>query len=303
MPDWIEGDALAHGVRLHYYRTGGDRAPTPNHPASAPQGEAERVKPVEGSAWEPDKPSVVLLHGMTDNALCWRRVAQRLEPDYDVLMLDARGHGQSDAPPSGYTAEDHAPDVAGLIDALGLNRPVLVGHSMGAATAAATAAHFPEHVRALILEDPPWGRTIEVLTDEQRRARIADWRAGILKRKTQSLAEIAAYGRHHNPTWDESEFEDWAMSKQQTSPLIAGDIAGRGVRWQDVMRLVRCPVLLITADPERNAIVRPETVAEAQALCPTLTTVHIAGAGHNIRREQFEPFMQAVSAYLMGCGA
>ena len=69
------------------------------------------------------------------------------------------------------------------------------------------------------------------------------------------------------------------------------------------MRLVRCPVLLLTADPDRGAIVRPETVAEAQRLCPTLTAVHIAGAGHNIRREQFEPFMQAVSAYLKGCGA
>lgn len=268
MPEWTEGDADANGVRIHYYRTGGD------------------------------KPPVVLLHGMTDSGLCWRRVARRLAPDYDVLMLDARGHGRSAAPESGYTAEDHAPDVAGVVDALRLKRPVLMGHSMGAATATATAAQFPQHVRALILEDPPWGGPPGTQSDDERRARIETWRAGLAKRNTQPLAEIVAYGRRQNPTWDESEFADWALAKQQTNPRIATDIAGRGVRWQDVVTRVRCPVLLVTADLERGAIVTPETVAEAGRLCPTLTTVHIAGAGHNIRREQFEPFVQAVTNYL-----
>ncbi len=268
MPEWIEGDANASGVRIHYYRTGGE------------------------------KPPVVLLHGMTDNGLCWSRVARRLAPDYDVIMLDARGHGKSDAPASGYTAEDHAPDVAGVIDALQLNRAVLLGHSMGGATAAATAAQFPQHVRALILEEPPWGGTPNAMSDEARRARTAEWRAGILKRKTQSLDAIVAYGRRHYPTWDESEFAAWAQAKQQTSPNIASDVTGRGVRWQDVVSRIKCPVLVITADPERNAIVTPQTIAEAQQLCPTLTSVHIGGAGHNIRREQFEPFLKVVMDYL-----
>src|SRR5438094_986431 len=102
---WQSGDINSSGVRIHYYRTAGDRPP------------------------------LVLLHGMGDNGLCWARVAERLQPDSDVVMLDARGHGLSDAPERGYTAEEQAPDVAAVVHALGLERPVLIGHSMGGATA------------------------------------------------------------------------------------------------------------------------------------------------------------------------
>lgn len=268
MPAWMSGDVIANGLRLHYTRTGGA------------------------------KPPVVLLHGMTDNGLCWARVARRLEAAYDLIMLDARGHGLSDAPDSGYTAEDHAPDVAGVVRALGLERPVLIGHSMGAATAAATAAHFPGLVRAAILEDPPWGGPPNTQAPEQRAARVAAWRADIVRNKTRPRADLIAAGRRRNPAWDESEFETWAEAKQQVSANVATDIAGRGIRWQDVASRITCPVLLITADPTAGAIVTPETAQEALGLCPTLTVAPIAGAGHNIRREQFDSFVETVTTYL-----
>src|SRR6516165_1550716 len=101
---WLSGDVQTNGIRMHYYRTGGN------------------------------KPQLVLSHGATDDGLCWSRVAQALESDYDVVMPDARGHGLTDAPAQGYTAADHAADLAGLIEALGLERPAIGGHSMGAGT-------------------------------------------------------------------------------------------------------------------------------------------------------------------------
>jgi hypothetical protein len=54
---------------------------------------------------------------------------------------------------------------------------------------------------------------------------------------------------------------------------------------------------LITADPERGAIVTPEVAEEARRLLPTLEARRLRGAGHNIRREQFEPYLQAVRAF------
>ena len=90
MHPWPEADILSNGIRLHYYRTGGD------------------------------KPPVVLCHGWSDYGLSWSVIARALEPDYDVIMVDARGHGLSDAPESGYASEDHAADIAGVIQALGL---------------------------------------------------------------------------------------------------------------------------------------------------------------------------------------
>ena len=87
---WTSDYAVANGIKIHYTRTGGT------------------------------KPPLVLSHGITDNGLCWTRLAQFLEPDYDVIMYDARGHGLSDAPQEGYSYTDMAADLAGLIQALDL---------------------------------------------------------------------------------------------------------------------------------------------------------------------------------------
>lgn len=266
MSDWSSGDVIANGIKLHYHRTGGD------------------------------KPPVVLLHGITDNGLCWTRLARALEAGYDLIMLDARGHGLSDAPEAGYTPDDHAGDVAGLIQALGLGRPVVIGHSMGAGTAAATAANYPERVGAVVLEDPPWWAKPPISGDVH--AELEEWRAGIVANKAKSVEELVALCRTQNPTWDEAEWLPWAESKRQVSPRVVGYMGGRLRPWQEVARRITCPVLLVTANPEAGAIVTPELAQEAADLMVDCRVVHIAGAGHNIRREQFQAYVGAVSEFL-----
>jgi N-formylmaleamate deformylase len=308
MSDWTSGDVVANDVRLHYYRTGGTG---PASMAAAPP-RADGVR-------EPrDLPPIVALHGITDSGRTWSRVAEGLAADYDVIMLDARGHGLSEATESGYTAEDQAPDVAGVIRALGLGRVVLLGHSMGGATAVATAAVSPDLVRALILEDPPWGGPPDSATAAEREARSAEWQRSILKRKAQAISEIVTFGRRRLPDWDERDVAMWAEAKQQTSPNIANGINGRGIRWQDVVRQVRCPVWVIYGDRAAGsgsqarssavgtagsrvtagAILSREIVEEAQSLCPGVKAVHVPGAGHEIRRGHYPQFMAALRACL-----
>jgi N-formylmaleamate deformylase len=122
---WQAEFVAADGPRLHYTRTGGD------------------------------KPPLVLAHGITDDGLCWSRVAAELAPDYDVVMVDARGHGRSDAPESGYDPGQQADDLAGVIAALGLQTPDMLGHSMGAATTLVLAGTHPDVPGAVLLEDSP----------------------------------------------------------------------------------------------------------------------------------------------------
>ena len=85
MANWQSGEVEANGVGLHYTRTGGDHPP------------------------------LVLAHGVTDHVLCWTPVTTAVEGEYDVIMVDARGHGRSDAPESGYDATTQAADVRGVI--------------------------------------------------------------------------------------------------------------------------------------------------------------------------------------------
>ncbi len=70
---WSEGNVFANGIRHHYYRTGGN------------------------------KPALLLLHGFNEYGLTWLRVAKELEQDYDIIMVDARGHGRSDGIASGFS--------------------------------------------------------------------------------------------------------------------------------------------------------------------------------------------------------
>jgi N-formylmaleamate deformylase len=88
------------------------------------------------------------------NGLCWTGLARVLEKEFDVIMPDARGHGNSSVPDFGYRYEDHANDVVGLINALKLPPPILLGHSMGGMTAAVVASRKPNLLRGLVLADP-----------------------------------------------------------------------------------------------------------------------------------------------------
>jgi pimeloyl-ACP methyl ester carboxylesterase len=268
MAPWQSGDVEAHGIRLHYTRTGGA------------------------------KPPIVLAHGFTDDGLCWTPVAQALAPDYDVIMVDARGHGQSQAPEDGYGPAEQAADLAGAITALGLRRPALLGHSMGAGTALVLAGSYPDLPRAILLEDPPpWWIAAPSMpgVDEEYAANRRQWVMGL---KSKTREELIAVQRAEAPGWSEAELEPWADSKLRLSlnVLSSGPIAP--VDWPATLRRISCPALLITADPDRGAIITDEAAASLQALVPQLRVTQIADAGHSIRRDQFERYMEVVRAFL-----
>ena len=104
--------------------------------------------------WPGGAPPMVLLHGLSANANSFAGVAAAgLSPRFRVVAPDLRGRGRSDAPPQGYRMADHAADVLGLLDALGLEQVVLGGHSFGAYLAIYIAATAPARVDRLVLLD------------------------------------------------------------------------------------------------------------------------------------------------------
>ena len=86
-------------------------------------------------------PDVVMVHGITGNLAVWHlHLVPALAEEHRLLTYDLRGHGYSDTPPTGYSPDDMADDLLGLLDALELERPVVVGHSYGADVALYLAA-------------------------------------------------------------------------------------------------------------------------------------------------------------------
>jgi len=96
-------------------------------------------------------PSLVLIHGLTGNLAVWHlKIVPLLSDDFRILTYDLRGHGYSDMPPTGYSADDMAGDLLELTDALGIERSTLVGHSYGADIALYLAARYPDRVEQVI---------------------------------------------------------------------------------------------------------------------------------------------------------
>jgi pimeloyl-ACP methyl ester carboxylesterase len=123
-----------------------------------------------GRAGEGPDP-VVCLHGITAQHRAFNSAARHLGTTRGLVGVDLRGRGDSDKPESGYGLATHASDVVRVLDHLGLEDAVLLGHSMGAFVAMKTALVFPNRVRALVLLDGGWPRvesSPEEMTEEKK---------------------------------------------------------------------------------------------------------------------------------------
>ena len=126
IPDgWSDGYVYANGIRIHYYRA----VPAPG------------------------KPVIVMVHGVTDNGLCWTTLTWKLENDYDIYMVDTRGHGLTDPFTSSDDGDTLIKDVVEFVKAMKFEKPILMGHSMGGATVIRVGAEYPDLARAIIVLD------------------------------------------------------------------------------------------------------------------------------------------------------
>ena len=264
---WNSEFIQSNGIKLHYTRTGGAH------------------------------PIMVLLHGFSDDGLCWSPIADHLQHAWDLIMVDARGHGKSDGPVAGYGYDQHAADVAGLITALKLEKPTVTGHSMGAITALTLAAMHPMLPRAIILEDPPplWSPPVILASERNRRGGMSQWIVE-LKRKTRE--EMLTACRTSSPTWPEAELGPWADSKLRFSFNVLGDYGAPPVALRETLPAITCPALLITSDNALGGITNPTQAADLKTLIPHLTIRNIQGAGHSIRREQPAAFLDTLSTFI-----
>jgi pimeloyl-ACP methyl ester carboxylesterase len=263
---------VVNGIKLHYYRTGGN------------------------------KPSLVLSHGITDDGMCWAPLAEVLANDFDVVMVDARGHGKSDAPEDGYTLQNLGVELAGVIQALELDQPILLGHSMGAITALVTAGLYPSLPRAILLEDPPpfWMNATGTSRDENFKNGFITW-VNSIKRKTRG--ELLSECREQNPAWSEAELEPWINSKHRVSPKVTTLIDPPDMISIDLPNLfkrITCPILFISAEAGRGAASSEKDIAGLKTYIPQMQVTHIADAGHSIRREQFARYLGSIKTFVKG---
>ncbi|MBA2369354.1 MAG: alpha/beta hydrolase [Candidatus Protochlamydia sp.] len=261
MSGWATEICEANGMGLHYIRTGGD------------------------------KPPIVLLHGLTLNGACWTPLARALEKDYDVIMPDARGHGKSAIPTSGYLYRDLAADVMGLLDALNLDSPVLLGHSMGGMTAALAASQNPKRFRGLILADPtflPLKRQWEVYNSD-----VVEQHRRILSQPKEHLL-IEMKNRHTRRSDEIIEFI--VQARFQTDIRAFEILTPPNPIYLELINTITIPCLLVMGD--RGSVVDFEMAAQLSKLNQQLEVVQIKEAGHGLPYDQAEKFSDVVLTFL-----
>jgi N-formylmaleamate deformylase len=258
--NWETAVCKTNGISIHYTRTGGG------------------------------KPPLVLLHGLTGNGACWTGLAHALENKYDIIMPDARGHGESDVPDYGYRYEDHANDVIGLINSLAIPPTVLLGHSMGGMTAAMVASRCPKLVWGLILADPSF-----LSSKAQRETRDSDAADKHRQILAGSLEEFVTYSRSKHPGRTSEIIELIARARLQTSMAAFDVLTPPYPDYKQLVSTIDVPALLIIGD---KGVVSPVIAEELQHLNPRLQVNQIPDVGHGLHYDQPGPFTTVVRSFI-----
>lgn len=266
--------------------------------------------------WSRDGVPMLLLHGFGNEAHIWDDFAPLVAPHYRTLALDHRGHGRSDWDPEGrYEIDDFVADVEAVCAALGIERLVLVAHSLGGRVATLFAGRHPERMAGLVLVDigPEVDARGSLRIRQDVEANLTPVFASVEEyARTLSLAypaatpqALARMARHGLRTRDDGRFE-LAMD-----PALRGISAGRGAdpdaeaaeqalreqMWQALAR-IPCPTLVVrgAASDILSADVADRMVDE---VLPQGRLAVVAQAGHSVMTDNPTGFNQAVTAFVL----
>jgi pimeloyl-ACP methyl ester carboxylesterase len=228
IPDgWSDGFVYANGIRIHYYHA------TP----------------------APGKPVIVMVHGVTDNGLCWTTLSWKLEKDYDIYMVDTRGHGLTDPFTPSDDGDTLIKDVVEFVKAMKFEKPILIGHSMGGATVIRVGAEYPDLAKSIVVLDAGIGggprgprgtnatprtetnatvrtaeRSAPTTAQSAERARDSEGAASardnlsfnmsgspetLVAQNNYKYEDLVATGQRRHPKWDIVDNQYWALSKKQ----------------------------------------------------------------------------------------
>jgi pimeloyl-ACP methyl ester carboxylesterase len=246
--------------------------------------------------WGGSGQPVLLLHGLASNARIWDGVASRLAgAGLRVVALDLRGHGASDQPSSGYDFASLVRDLDAALTGLGLERPVLVGHSWGANVALQFAADRPDLIDGLALVD---GGLLAVAawagaTREEARRRMAPPRFAVPLADWLARAGRLDAGGSGGQPWVRDylragvEVDDQGVARSRfhfDNHMQVVD-ALYDQRPEALFPLIDRPVLLCVAeDPADGELagVKRDAAAHALALFPSATVTWFEDTMHDI---------------------
>jgi N-formylmaleamate deformylase len=279
---WQSKTIIANGIEQHYYRTGGN------------------------------KPTLILLHGVTAGSLNFLRVAKMLENDFDLILLDARGHGRSARVGNQFSFPLLVEDVAQFIKKLGLTKPHLLGHSMGGVTAALLAAKYPHLLGSVTLEESLWAednQRQQIGQNEHYQAWLKTYIAYLEKLKTlpheaRMTAALPFVPPGAAEKWRE---EDYITLVECQAQLDMGLFGLGAALWSmtridtplsELVKQIICPFMLMLGNPAKGGGNDPEIVQTVMANWHNGQCYYFEDSGHLLHQDEPEEFVALVKTFL-----
>jgi pimeloyl-ACP methyl ester carboxylesterase len=234
---------------------------------------------------DPPAPAVLLLHGLGVGGSVFQAFARRLLPHLAAVAPDLRGHGESDAPPSGYTPADYALDLVELISSEAwLAAPVpVVGHSLGALVGLKLAELRPELVSWLVLLDPP-------LDPDLRNPEVE----AVSRLRHAPPGELEAYLLSRNRSAGQLLADSLAKLFRQASDAAFEAMLDRP-RFD--VSPVSTPTLIVQADPARGGVLGDAAAQAFVEKLPHGELIKIPGAPHALHASHPAEVAQAILAF------
>lgn len=251
-----------------------------------------------GVAGAVSAPAVLAIHGTTASHRAFTALARRL-PERRVIAPDLRGRGRSAQLPGPYGLRRHGGDLEAVLDAYGVARVTVVGHSLGAFAAVALAARAPSRVERLVLVDGgiplalPEGRTIP-----EQIAVVLGPAAARLRSTFADREEYHAFWRAHPAVgrfWgpDLEDYADYDLvgepgrmhAATREAAVLEDGAELYGPDWyRDALRGIRVPTVFLRAPRDLQdrdgGLYSPEAAADAPRLVPGLEIVEVGGVNH-----------------------
>ncbi|MEK6206435.1 MAG: alpha/beta hydrolase [Chloroflexota bacterium] len=240
----------------------------------------------------------LLLHGIGNYGRYWDLFADAIAGRLRLIAPDARGHGESGRPPDGYAPSDFAADALAVLDRLGIDSAIVVGHSMGGLHSIGLGARHPERVRGLVIVDAspeplPAGAERAQRLLAGRPARLGD------------RAEARAYLERTSPGYPDAVYENrlafafreedgglvWRSDPAALERIMSGRMP-REDRW-DALRSITSPTLVVHGT--RSNVLSEDI---ARRMVQTLANGRLMelDAGHNVPLDRPRDLADAVAS-------
>ncbi len=244
---------------------------------------------------------LVLIAGLGYSLWQWHKMIPYLAEHFQVIAFDNRGVGQSDKPAGPYTAQLLAADTVGLLDALNIERAIIMGHSMGGFIAQAMALDFPQRVEKLILCSTNFGGPHHVPVTPEAMKVLTDVNSDALTRFKNGLVVSTAPGWAEKNPATIKEWVEWRVANPiEAAPYQAQLAIGLGLMseaaaFETQLPRLNVPTLILFG--EHDKVVPPENAALLAKQIANSQVVIFPEAGHFFPIEIPEVAARAVAEF------